>query len=156
MIESELARFLEGGCALIVGTVGADGVPSATRGWGAVVGADANSLRLLLSARDDSTIANLNATGAIAVTGADVRTLSSVQLKGRARIVGPATARDLGVMRRYTDLFFGDVEETDGTPRVVLDRLVPADFVACIVEVETLFDQTPGPGAGAPLEGSRS
>jgi hypothetical protein len=33
-----------------------------------------------------------------------------------------------------------------------MDRLVPVDLLACTVEVDELYDQTPGPGAGARLE----
>jgi hypothetical protein len=53
----------------------------------------------------------------------------------------------------YCDSFFGAVEEADGTDRRLLERTVPGDFVSCTVEIDELFDQTPGPGAGAALRG---
>ena len=31
--------------------------------------------------------------------------------------------------------------------------MVPGDFVACTVVIDELYDQTPGPGAGAALFG---
>ena len=50
----------------------------------------------------------------IAVTGADVRTLRSVQLKGTAHDLEPATAADLERSAAFCDAFFADVAATDG------------------------------------------
>jgi hypothetical protein len=33
----------------------------------------------------------------------------------------------------------------------MLERMVPAEFVACTLDVEELYDQTPGPAAGQTL-----
>ena len=78
-----------------------------------------------------------------------MRTLHSRQLKGRAEAIGPATGADRARAARYCAAFFADIEATDGQPRELLDQIVPAAYVACTVTVEALFDQTPGPGAGA-------
>jgi hypothetical protein len=145
-------RFLESGCALIVGTVSADGEPHANRGWGlTVLPGDGNHVRLLLDADDQRALADLARAGAIAITGADVRTLRSVQLKGRFVGSEAADENDRERARRFCDGFFGDVVVTDGTPRELLERLVPDDYVACTIAVDEVYDQTPGPGAGAPL-----
>ncbi len=42
-----------------------------------------------------------------------------------------------------------DVNETDHTPRGLIDNMVPDHFVACTLDVEELYNQTPGPQAGA-------
>jgi hypothetical protein len=145
-------RFLESGCALIVGTVNADGEPHANRGWGlTVLPGDGDHIRLLLDADDPRALADLTAAGAIAITGADVRTLQSVQLKGRFVGSEPADDDDRARVRRFCDGFFGDVVAVDGTPRELLERLVPDDYVACTIAIGEVYDQTPGPGAGAPL-----
>ena len=96
VLSDELAAFLEGGCALIVGTVGADGRPHAGRAWGIeVLDAEAGRLRLLLDAADGPTLANLAGDDPrLACTGADVRTLHSRQLKGRSLGTEPATGAD--------------------------------------------------------------
>ena len=39
----------------------------------------------------------------------------------------------------------------DGDAFAHMQRLVPVDFVACTIDIEELFDQTPGPAAGARL-----
>ncbi len=89
----------------------------------------------------------------IALTAADPRTLRAVQFKGRAGPVEHATADDRAAVARFCELFFGVVEEVEGTDRRLLERMVPDDFVACTVVLEGIYDQTPGPGAGAALLG---
>jgi hypothetical protein len=148
VVDEATTTFLEAGSALIIGTVDADGAPFAGRGWGLDV-LDGGRLRLLLDASDEGTIANVAAGRAIAVTAADVRTLRSMQLKGRALGIEETTDADRERWGRYLDAFFTDLRETDGTPRELTDRFAPDDVVACTIEVHELFDQTPGPGAGA-------
>ncbi|MCO8126214.1 pyridoxamine 5'-phosphate oxidase family protein [Acidimicrobiia bacterium EGI L10123] len=152
MIDEALRAFLERGCATIVGTASADGVPHAQRGWGcSVVGP--TTVRLLLDASDAELRTHLDAGGPIAVTSADVRTLRSVQLKGRVteveNVPGPA---DLERCHVHNEELFRDIEETDFFPRLLTERMVPPGYLVAVVEVEELYDQTPGPGAGAQVE----
>jgi hypothetical protein len=155
VLSDELAAFLEGGCALIVGTVGSDGRPHSGRAWGIeVLDAEAGRLRLLLDAADGPTLANLAGEDPrLACTGADVRTLHSRQLKGRSLGTEPAAGADRARAARYCAAFFADIEATDGQPRELLEQIVPAAYVACTVQVDALYDQTPGPGAGAAVGG---
>jgi hypothetical protein len=89
----------------------------------------------------------------VALTAANVVTLTSLQVKGRVLAVEEPTALDEATRRSRTDLFLADVAETDRVPREVLDALVPADFRVCVIEVDEVFDQTPGPAAGRELAG---
>ena len=153
MFDAATTKFLESGNALIVATVSPDGEPQATRGWGLTVRpGDRREVRLLLSTADEATLGHARAGGAIAVTGADVRTLRSVQLKGRAVSVEPATDDDRARALRYKDAFFTAVIETDGAFHEQIARLEPYDYVACTIAVDDVFNQTPGPGAGARLD----
>jgi hypothetical protein len=148
------ATFLEGGGALLVGTVEADGAPCAARGWGiTVMASDGPALRVqvVLDAGDERALRALAATGAVSVTATDVRTLRSIQLKGRAEPVVAATEDDIALARRYCDDFFEAINEADGIDQALLERLVPAAYVTCEITVHHRFDQTPGPGAGAPI-----
>lgn len=152
MFDAETVAFLESGCALIVAAVAPDGSPRATRGWGlAVTSAKAGELRLILQAADGATPEYLLATRRIAVTACSVRTLHSLQCKGDVTGIEPVTERDHERVAAYCDEFFADVEETDGVPRELLDRMVPPTFIVCTVHVRECFNQSPGPGAGAPL-----
>ena len=144
-----MTAFLESGCGLIVGTVAADGQPYATRAWGlTVLSGDRATVRLLLDADDITAIANLSATGAIAVTAVDVPTLRSIQLKGRFLRFEDGTDADRDRAARFCEAFFTTIGQTEGTDRVLLDRLIPAGYQAGIVEVDEWFNQTPGPAAG--------
>lgn len=156
MLSPDTVRFLEGGCALIVGLVDVGGRPHATRGWGLdVTAAEAGEVRLLLPAEDSVAAAILGRPTAIAVTGCDVSTLRSMQLKGVAQPAAPQTSDDPARARRYADAFFGDIHRMDGTPRELLERMLPESFLVCRFEVHERFDQTPGPSAGEPLSRSR-
>ena len=150
-------RFVEAGPALLVGTVGADGIPHATRGWGlTILDPGTGEIRLLLDADDTQTRANLLTTGAIRITAGDVPTLRALQMKGKCTDVTPATDLDTERSGRYRDAFFTAIEQTERTPREWSERLAPSTLVACTVRVNEMFDQTPGPAAGTPMHGDGS
>ncbi|MGH9085936.1 MAG: hypothetical protein ACRDYW_10820, partial [Acidimicrobiales bacterium] len=156
VFEPATREFLESGCALIVGSVAADGEPHASRGWGLdVLGGDPPLVRLLLDAGDVVALEHAAAGGRLAVTAASVRTLRSTQLKGTSLGLEAVTPETAERAQRYVDQFFTDIGETDGTAREVLARLVPAGYVACTIQVVDRFDQTPGPAAGAPIGSGR-
>jgi hypothetical protein len=156
VFDPETTTFLESGCALIVGTVSADGEPHAGRAWGLDVLEDGavTRLRLLLDVDDARSIEHAVEGGDIAITATSVRTLRSIQLKGR--VGGPEVADpgDSARAQRYMDAFFADIVDTDGvrTP-ALLERFVPRGYLACTVEVHERFDQTPGPSAGLRVGG---
>lgn len=155
MFDDDLTAFLESGCSTIVGLLTPSGEPFATRGWGIqVLGSAPARLRLLVGAGELASVGRRPGDGArfaIAVTGANVLTLRSVQVKGVAHDVEVPTAADLERSARFCDAFFDDVATFDAIPRSLMDRLAPTDLLACTVDVSELYDQTPGPGAGAPL-----
>jgi hypothetical protein len=157
VFDPETVTFLESGCALIVAAVTPDGQPRATRGWGlAVTDTDAGDLRLILAADDAVTEEYLLASRKIAITAASVLTLRSIQCKGEVVALEPVTELDLERSAAYCEAFFTDITETDGVPRELLVRLPPLAFVACVVRTVECFNQTPGPGAGAPLSAGPS
>lgn len=155
MIEPDVAAQLESPSSLLVASVSRDGVPDATRAWGIhVLGPD--RVRVLLAANAERTLANVAGGGRMALTTTHFVTLVSWQLKGRVVSVGPATADD---RIRHDEFCAGCVRilhDLEGTAEEVIWRLVPAGIVACELLVEQVFDQTPGPQAGArvaPLAG---
>src|SRR5689334_17806067 len=85
---------MESPCSLIVGTVDAGGLPDATRGWGVQVQDGGTKVRVLLARNARISAANLAATGRIALTATNFRTLRSVQVKGVALIVEEASDSD--------------------------------------------------------------
>jgi hypothetical protein len=156
VLDEELGAFLEGGCALLIGTVTPTGRPTASRAWGCtVIDAGRGRMRVVVDSHDATTMGNLASRGRVAVTAADVPTLRSVQLKGRCIGVEPAIPDDLDTAAAYCAKYYGDVALVDGFPLSLCERFTPAGYAACVVDVEELFDQTPGPSAGRPLGGSR-
>lgn len=151
MFGSDLIEIIGPGCGLIVGTVSADGEPRATRAWGArVVDPDTRRVRVLMGADDPVSVANL-AVGRIALNGANVRTLRSVQLKGRVVTSGPPTEDDLALVDASTHEFFRAIHETDGIAYELVARLQAAEVIAVEFDVEEMYDQSPGPAAGTPV-----
>jgi hypothetical protein len=145
---ADVLTAVDVGTSLVVGTAGTDGEPRATRAW-ALIPHDAAAcrLRVIMAADDETAVANL-ATGVVALTGADVRTLRSTQLKGRVLAVEPPSEDDLERVRRHCDSFVAIVEEVDGMPPELTRRMFPTRLVAVELEIDTRFDQSPGPGAG--------
>ena len=147
MLDEEMVAFLHGGCALIVCTFDEEGAPFASRAWGLTVlcaeGAEgAVRVRLLVTP-------DVLTEGRIAITATDVPTLRSLQLKGHIADVDAMTEADLAKSEQYIDDFYDDIVSTDHIPRDLLERVRPNQFVVCTVVVEELYDQTPGPRAGA-------
>jgi hypothetical protein len=141
--------MIEAGAGLVVGTVSADGEPRATRAWAAtVVDADARRVRVAIGADDEVAVENL-AGGALSLTGADVTTFRSVQMKGHVVAVESPTAEDVDLVRLQSGLFFGAVHATDGNPHELLRRILPHEVIVVEMIVEEMFDQTPGPEAGS-------
>ena len=110
VLSAELVAFLESGGGVLVGAVDADGQPCSSRGWGLHVTDPATgAIRLIIDADDPELLADLGGGGAIAVTVSDIRTLRSVQLKGRVAAIEPMTAIDRALARQHVDTFFGAV-----------------------------------------------
>jgi hypothetical protein len=161
VLDPDLVSLLEGGCALIVGVSTPDGAPYASRAWGLQVepptaddGAEVRCRIRFFMGDDDHVVLERVAAGApVAITGTDVLTLRSVQLKGRALGLEPATDQDRARSARYSEAFAADIHRADGQPKHLLGRLVPPDIVVCTAVATDAFDQTPGPRAGSEVTG---
>ena len=154
MLDAGVIELLESGCALIVGLVTAEGHPVAGRGWGLTLGDGGTRGRVLVGPADLELLGHAwaDVVGTwIAVTGCNVLTLSSAQLKGPVSAIEPATPTDQELCDRFCDGFFGDVGQVDLIPRWMMERLVPPSLVAVEFGVVEAYDQTPGPGAGGEL-----
>lgn len=154
MFASELTAMVEAGAGLVAGTADAGGAPRAARAWAVtVVDEGARRVRIALGADDEVFVANL-ATGRLSLTGADVRTFGSVQIKGRIVAVEPPNAADVELMRVQSAAFFAAVQATDGNPVESLRRMLPHEVTVVEMIVDEMYDQTPGPAAGAALGAS--
>ena len=155
MIEPDIVELIESPCAQIVGTVDADGLPDATRGWGAQLLDGGTKIRLLLASNAETSLRNLRSTRRIAFTATHFLTLHSVQVKGVALTVEEATETDRARFEEFCAGCVRMLEEMDGTPESLSRRFVPSGVVVCVLTVDELFDQTPGPGAGTRLASTK-
>ena len=153
VIDDGVATHFESGDrSMVMATLGADGTPRASRAWGFKFEAGGERFRALVAADDAVAIANLRATGAVALTAASVPTLAALQLKGRVVSVEEADDADRARFARYKEMFFEAVHVTDATNDVdAIARMAPRDVVAVVATADSVFDQTPGPTAGSRL-----
>jgi hypothetical protein len=153
VLEGEIRGFLESGCGLIVGLVRPGGVPFPMRAWALdVLDPVAGTVRVLVGTGELARCGHPRdglPGQSVAVTGSDVRSLHTIQLKGTVEAVEEVSPEDQRRARRHTSAFFDVIMEMDRIPRESLERMVPVDFVAVTLTVAEAYDQTPGPGAGA-------
>jgi hypothetical protein len=156
VFDADLTPLLASGSALVAALIDADGEPRATRAWSVeVTSADPPVARVALQADEVAGAGHDPAAPdvAIAVTGAMVRTLESLQMKGRIVAIEPPTDADLALIHDHLHGFATAVEEKDRIPRTLLEYIFPDRFEMVTIEVSDLFDQTPGPSAGSRLGG---
>lgn len=153
-IEKELAKFLASPVMIIIGTSDAHGQSEIARGAGAKVDANHGVVELLFSGWQwPATTKNLRANPRIAVTFARPTDYVSYQVKGRA------TLRDAGTEDIvFSDRYLANIAELLlglGLNReLVAPWLVNREAVVAHIDVDEIFVQTPGTGAGQKL-GSR-
>jgi predicted pyridoxine 5'-phosphate oxidase superfamily flavin-nucleotide-binding protein len=151
IIDAGLRSFLEPDCVVSIGTCSDDLTPNGVRGWGPKVSDDGTSVLIFIDRPSAaSAVANLRDNGRIAATFVDVRTLRSVQLKGRCVEVGDPQPEDwFGIETHRAE--FTEAVATLGYPKHLMRNLWSTQVVKVRFIVEDVFDQTPGPGAGKPL-----
>jgi hypothetical protein len=147
VIDAALATFLEGGCAQNVATVDGDRDPTIGRAWGLRV-TNGRFVRAIVGA-DTATAANLRTAGRIAVLLIDVSSYRSVQIKGSVVSVEPPSPSDDDVYEVYREEFSAALVAADRT--TPLDEVLPTSIVAVTIDVDAVFEQTPGPDAGRSL-----
>jgi hypothetical protein len=152
MDRSELAAFLETGVAMLGASADPNLLSEAFRVWGASLAED-GPLRVLVSSDAGRTLANVCQGSRLCFTFTDILTFRSVQAKGRAiGAAAPPGPADVELLRRYDELFVSRLVEI-GHPIRLGDRLRPVAVFVVSAEIDDLFDQTPGAGAGARVEG---
>ena len=151
-LPAELVDFVESGASVLVGTRDMQLRPETMRGAGCIVAQDRKSLRLLLPAiTGRRTLANLEAGSPISVTFNRIHDHRSVQVKGMCLQVRPTDASEHEVVRRYLAAFTESLYFV-GLSRAIVRRMRVEPCMAVEIDVRELFEQTPGPGAGARLE----
>lgn len=155
MIEETLAEFLESGLACAVSTRDASLVPDCVLAAGVRVGRDRKHVTVFLhDAISARSLANLKDNGKIAVTLEHLPDHHAIQLKGTASRVAKAREQDVADATRFHAGFMKEIEYVGVAPRVAR-RLAFLPCVAVTFRVEAVFEQTPGPQAGARIKGAQ-
>jgi hypothetical protein len=91
---------------------------------------------------------NLQSNGAIAVTCSQPTTYRTVQLKGRVTTIADPTSEQLAAVDRHAEAFSDEAEQVGLGPRSGF-RLLDRELVSVSFKIAEVYDQTPGPNAGA-------
>jgi hypothetical protein len=148
VLTAELLEYMESGVSLLIGTRDAALRPASARGFGVAVEATSCTATVFLPVAGSAiTLSNLRDNRQIALTfsrGFDHR---SLQVKGRLiELSGTNEAQRLLQDRYFTRfseglIFIGHQEK-------LLRRIRYFPSYALRFQLESMFDQTPGPGAG--------
>lgn len=147
-----IASFLESGVSMVGASADDELVPEAFRIWGASL-SDDDFLRALVSSDAGATFGHVRQGTPLCMTFADVLNLRSMQVKGRA--VGaaePPGPEDLACMERYQEGLYPKIL-LNGTSPALFDGIRPRSVFVVTIEIDEVYDQTPGPSAGTRLHG---
>jgi hypothetical protein len=147
MIDEELKMFLTGPVSSLLGTADRLHTPDATRVAG-VAPISPTRVRVLISTEASAARSNATVGARCSLLVTDITTYRSIQWKGAVAV--PAherTAGDLALMHRHIDAFVAGAEQVR-LLEAVASAIFPVDVVALELDLDTRFDQTPGPHAG--------
>jgi len=154
-IAPELAEFLQSGIGVLVGSRDARMLPEVARAFGVRVEPGGRELTVFLpAATAERTLANGRENGRLALCFAAVDH-RSYQIKGRMKAVRAADEDERRAIERYRAglaQHYGSV----GMPPRLTYRISHWPAHAVRMEVESIFVQTPGPGAGGALAEART
>jgi len=154
IIDPAWALFLAGPVAINIASRSPALVPSVARAYGCRVSPDRRQVTILVAeGRARTVLRDLAEGGPIAAVFSRPMTHVTLQLKGERAAVLPATAADIELMRAYGAAFAAEVCAL-GYSEAFGERLTgPSREPAAAVRFEpvALFEQTPGPQAGAQL-----
>jgi hypothetical protein len=155
-IDDALKAFIESGVSVVVGTRDEGLVSEIVRAWGPLVDHDGRAIRVCVpEATSVRTRTNLVGNGRIAVALSLPSTYETVQLKGRHLRTTRPSVEDLRRVDRHREAF-AVVNESIGVPRSRVEAFWRRElagsslFVTIHFAVDSIFNQTPGPAAGAP------
>ena len=151
-IDQELADFLETNAAMLVAASDKANKPTITRGFGARVTDDRAHITVFVGARQSAAmLEDIEQTGRVCLNATRISDYESVQLKGRNAQINELSGEDKQHIERYLPAVQSEMEKI-GLPPLVAENIYRCrndqDLVGITFELEEVFSQTPGPGAG--------
>ena len=147
-LTSELVEFMQGGVSLLVGTRSADLRPVGRRAFGARIDvADSAATVFVPACGAERLLANLKGNGQVAATFARPMDSRALQIKGHCLTVHETTAAERVVQDRYFAAFSAALVMLGQEPKL-MRRVRYFPSYAVTFRIDSMFEQTPGPGAG--------
>jgi len=141
----------EQGMSIYAGSVSSDGVPAGCRAVALRTNRDLTTVTVYLPmATSHDVLANIAATKRLAVVASYPPDHFAVQLKGTTTAVRLA-ADDESEFVHARLSGFADVLHRVGVPRRIGDSINCWPAFAVEMNVDEMFEQTPGPNAGTPI-----
>lgn len=151
MIDTQLAAFLQEGVGIHIATRNASLEPNGTRALAVTVEDDGLHVVVYVTAVAAARIRpDLDANGQIAVGFGRPIDDRACQVKGVFIGARAATEAERPTVLAQWDGFLASLEQI-GIPRAATKTWVTWPAVAIRLRANALFDQTPGPAAGAPI-----
>jgi hypothetical protein len=154
LLSPEHIALIASGVSTIVASRDAAHRPSMMRAVGASITPQGDRITVYLNrASSAQLLADLQATGHIAVVFSEPSTHRTVQVKASQVQVRHALATDTELLQRYLSAMEVQLNYVGFGPHYTRIMLAhqPEDVVAVSFTPEQAFDQTPGPKAGARL-----
>lgn len=153
LIPEDALELLRGGLSLLVASCDTEGNAICTRGVGFRVWADRQHVTVFLPTATASPVSDhLRERPSVACVLSRPHDYLTLQLKGEALAVRPASEDDRGVVSQFVSDFAVLIDGL-GVPKSVAERIHHWPCLAVDVAVRELYRQTPGPGAGQSLQG---
>jgi hypothetical protein len=151
MIDPELARFLEQGVGIHIGTRNDQLHPNGARAIAAKVEGAGSHLVVYVSEIAAARLrADLESNGQAAVVFGRPEDERSCQVKGVFVDIRSAAESERSLLENQWDGYLDQLEKI-GIPRISASNWVTWPAVAIRLKVTTVFEQTPGPQAGTQI-----
>lgn len=154
-LPTELADYMQSGVSVLIASRDARLMPACCRAMGVRVERGRRALTVFVpEATSGEVMAAIAQSGRAAVCFARIEDHKSMQVKGTVAGIAPATPAERVLIERYRGEWSRNLGII-GMPARISLRQNAWPCHAVRLRIESLFVQTPGPGAGARLEAAQ-
>lgn len=151
MLQDRLRHALGEGTSVIVGTVGPNGSPGVCHGLALAGSEDLSRITLYLAvATSHDVVMHIASTRRIAISSSHPIGHVTVQVKGTTGDVRIAAESEKPFIDSRMEAYANVLDQL-GIPKRITRSVVRWPAFAIDVNVEEVYEQTPGPRAGEPL-----
>jgi hypothetical protein len=150
------AEFIQGSVSIVAASCGSDGTTQLSKAFGCRVAADRRSVTIILSApQAGALLADLRINRKLAVVFCRPTTDQTLQIKTFDAHIVALEREHYAVLNEHADKMVAEVGPLGFSEAIArpLFSCAAADAVAVRFTPSAVFDQTPGPNAGAQLIG---